>query len=177
MTLAEESKAVCVMNLKEGKSISAICDLLGKSTAWVQKRLMIPNLPKEVMDELFDGKISIGHAEIVGRIEDQGTRSQILNIILQQRLTVRQTEDLAQMYFNSPSIGLAIEAGVKAAEEIQGASRVPTRTCDFCNGKTDLVKMRLVCICPACNDWVINKIQEEVEKEAANGKRSEQTAS
>lgn len=165
MSLEEEAKAVTYINETEKLSISQICDLLGKSTAWVQKRLMLPNLPQEVRDELFDGKISVGHAEILGGIEDPGTRAQILNIILQQKLTVRGTQDLAQMYINAPSIKLAVEAGLEKAAEIGEDRKTPQGSCMVCNEKADLIKMTLLHLCPECIEWIREMGQREIKKE------------
>lgn len=169
MSLQEEAAAVEMLSTKDGLSIGSICDLLGKSTGWVQKRLMVPNLPEEVRNELFDGTISVGHAEILAKMQDPSSRSIVLNCIIQQRLTVRQTEDLANLYNNSPSVGFAVEEGIKKAEEIRNTERVPTRSCDLCHGKADLIKMTLLCACPDCIAWVQEKIQEEIKRRETNG--------
>ena len=164
MSLQEESIAVAYLYNEEKRSISSICDLLCKSTSWVQKRLMLPNLPEDVKNELFDGKISVGHAEIIAKIEDPGTRATILNTILQQRLTVRQTEDLANLYQNSPTIGLSIVAGQEKALEIQTQERTPKRTCDVCHASTDLSQTTLIGLCPDCVNWLKEQIEETIKK-------------
>lgn len=149
MSLDEQVKAVNHLHTDENLSISSICDLIGKSTSWVHKRLMIPNLPEEVLTELMDGIISISHAEAIGNVQDSSLRRILLNQVVNQKLTARQTEDLAALYLQAPSVSYAIEAGIEKAKEIQ-AQQKATRRCDIRGEIMSLENITFVAICPAC---------------------------
>lgn len=168
MSLDEQVKAVAHLHTEENLSISSICDLIGKGTAWVQKRLMIPNLPEEVLTELMDGIISISHAEAIGAVSDPSLRRILLNQVVNQKLTARQTEDLAELYLQSPSVSFAIEAGMEKAKEIQNMEKA-TRRCDIRGEVMSLENITFVAICPAClaeiHDALEAKYIEEAKKD------------
>ena len=146
MLIGEEVMAVCHLNQVENLSASSICDLLGKSRDWVNKRLMIPNLPEEVISELMEGRIKIAHAEIIGSIQDPAARAVILNSVMLQKLSARQTEELAYLYTQTPSVTEAIESGVKKEEEIR-AQEQNTRHCDACGAIRPLSEVVLMAVC------------------------------
>jgi len=169
MSLNEEVQAVNYLNKEENLSISQICDISGKSTAWVQKRLMIPSLPEHIQEELMDGTISIGHAEIIGGVEDWAVRNILLNQVVNQKLTVRQTADLAALYDKTPSIPEAIEAGTKASEAIQ-TTQETYRGCYTCKDVYRLAELQYVQICVNCSRFFIaNRIDHSEPKEKDSG--------
>lgn len=133
MSLDEEVKAIEYLYKEEKLSPSQICDLIGKSREWVDKRLWVPNLPEDIKQELLDGRISIKHAEVLSKIEDKSARAYILNAAIQQKLTARQTDDLARVYLDTPSIPDAIEKGLEEAQKIQAAKLY--KECTLCREK------------------------------------------
>jgi NADH pyrophosphatase NudC (nudix superfamily) len=158
MTLQEEVTAVNHMNKEDDLSTSSICDLLGKSTEWVQKRLMIINLPEDVKSDLMSGSISIKHAEIIGAVEDAGIRAILLNTTTQNKLNTRQCSELARLYMDTPTMENAIQAGLQKAQEIQ-AQKTPSRSCDYCGELQELSRIQFVASCSRC----IEKINEAIQ--------------
>lgn len=149
MTLAEEVMAVNLLNTDENLSPSAICDISGKSRNWVDVRLSIPQMPEDVREELLDGGIGLKHAEIIGKIEDYGIRASILNNVIQNKLTAKQTGDLAEMYMATPSISAAIEAGLETAHEVQNA-QTPKKQCTCCGQWYDYEFIIYIPVCKTC---------------------------
>lgn len=146
MTLSEEVNAVTYLTEIEKLSTSQICDLLGKSRGWVDIRLTLPQLPDNVRQELLDKRIGLKHAEILGKITDDGIRGIILNATVQQKLTARQTEDLAELYNSAPTMASAVEAGAARAEEIQNAP-LQTRQCEACGQRQPLGNIMFIAVC------------------------------
>lgn len=146
MTLAEEVEAVSHLHDAEKMSPGQICDLIGKSRAWVDQRLAIPNLYPEVVNELLDGRISLRHAEIANSLESEALRALLLNTIIQNKLTARQAKELAALYLETPSMEDAIEEGIKKKREVQ-TQTIPQRTCDACGTKRNLSDIELVAVC------------------------------
>jgi ParB family chromosome partitioning protein len=146
MTLKEEVEAVTYLNQEEGLSTSSICELLGKSRDWVDKRLMIPHLPKDIMDELLDGRISIKHAEILGQIEDPATRKSITVSTIQNKLSTRDVQELAKLYMAPYNIEDAVETGLEKIEE-QRRAPTPTRQCAVCGQHKPLSEITWVPVC------------------------------
>jgi len=146
MTLEEQVEAVLHLYEKDKLSPGQICDLVGKSRAWVDRRLAIPHLHPEVISDLLDGRITLRHAEIVNQVEAPQLRSLLLNNIVQSKLSARQSQELAELYLENPSIEVAVEAGIKKKQEIQEKA-VPERTCDACGRIRELSNIKLVAVC------------------------------
>jgi len=162
MSLDEQIKAVNYLNQEEALSPSSICDLLGKSRIWVDQRLAIPNYPPDVKEELIDGNLTIGKAEILAKIEDPGTRALVLNQVIASKLTAKQTNDLVEMYLASPSIQGAIEAGIQKAREIQETPK-SFRRCELCGSIKEMAEIKFITVCvdaSSCNEAA----QQELEK-------------
>lgn len=153
MTLQEEVTAVNHMHRDEKLSTSQICDLIGKSTEWVQRRLMILGLPEEVKQDLMSGSISIKHAEIIGAIQNDSVRAIVLNTTIQNKLNTRQASDLARLYMETPTMEGAIQEGIKTAQEIQ-AQKTPSRSCDYCGQLYELSQIQFVASCPGCSEEI-----------------------
>lgn len=146
MTLAEEVEVVCHLDDVEKQSPAMICETVGKGRTWVDQRLAIPHLHKEVADELLDGRISLGHAEIINQVTEANLRSLLLNNVMQQRLTKRQTKELAAIYKATPTMEDAIEKGLETARQTSGP-QTPTRKCDHCGATRPLDKIVLLAVC------------------------------
>lgn len=169
MSLDEQVKAVNFLNHDEGLSPSSICDLLGKSRNWVDQRLAIPNYPEDVKQELIDGNLTIGKAEILATIQDPGTRALVINQVISSKLTAKQANDLVEMYLASPSIQSAVEAGVQKAREIQETPK-SFRKCELCGAVKEMSEIKFITVCVnagSCNESAIEELKKmEVTKNA-----------
>lgn len=163
MTLKEQVACVHYLSTEENLSTNQICEKIGKSTDWVNKRLMIPHLPEDVQRELMEGRLSITHAEIIGRVDHEQTRAVLLNNVIAGRLSSRQTEELTKLYLETPTMEGAIEAGLQKAQEIQ-AQKTPTRSCDWCGELNGLTNLMFLATCPGCIATINRLIKEEGEK-------------
>ena len=67
---------------------------MGKAQATISNKLRLLNLDDEVQDALLNNKISERHARSLLRLEDKDAQRQILHQILENRLNVRDTENL-----------------------------------------------------------------------------------
>ena len=146
MSVEEECEAVRYMVEEEGLSVSEICSLLNKSRRWVEIRLAMPNYPFEVREALFKGEIGVGHAEVLARIEDEGTRRMILQAAMNGRLTVKEVEEMRKIYEETPTIPEAVEAGVAAARERAERSGA-IRACEICGHKQPYTHLRPMWVC------------------------------
>ncbi len=152
LTLAEECEAVKGLYEEEKLSMSQICSLLGKGRAWVEKRLAAPNLPFEVREALFDGVISMGVAEIIGGIDEPGTRNDILNKAVYAKMSVTETKQLTSLYQEAPSQQEAIEKGLSTYIKQQRTPKAK-RTCEACGEGRDISELQPVWVCRyGCNE-------------------------
>lgn len=66
---------------------------LGKKQSTIANKLRLLNLSDDVQEALLDGKISERHARSLLRIKNNDVQAQMLNKIINDRLTVRQADE------------------------------------------------------------------------------------
>lgn len=79
-------------------SISMIARRVGKSQPTVSNIIRLLNLPYTAKKALQDGKIVEGHARMLLGIDNPLQQEQMLKMIIDKDLTVRQAEELARNY-------------------------------------------------------------------------------
>jgi len=105
--LNEIEKAIAYKELIEqcGYTHEALAQKVGKSRAAVSNSMRLLNLPAEVQEMLRKNRISMGHARAVLAIEGDAARLEAARRILQDGLTVRDTENIVKV-----DKGAAVEA-------------------------------------------------------------------
>lgn len=74
----------------------AISEKVGKSRSAVANFLRLLKLPAEVQIAIRDGHISMGHARAIINIEDKEQQLKLLQQIIEDEMSVRQTEEMAE---------------------------------------------------------------------------------
>ena len=72
-----------------------LSEKVGKSRSAIANFLRLLKLPAEIQIALRDGHISMAHARALINIDDKETQLKLLQQIIEEDLSVRQTEDLA----------------------------------------------------------------------------------
>lgn len=146
LTLQEEIDVVCQLHADENRSPDAIASLLSRSRAWVLRRLAVPQLPVDLREPLLDGVLSIGHAETLALLADDGMRAYALNQVRAATLSVGDTKQMVEALRSNPSIAEAVQAGLDAA-----ANPAPALTlmspCDNCHQPRPLADLAIVRVC------------------------------
>ena len=68
---------------------------IGKSRSHITNMLGLLGLPEMAKTLVLEGKISMGHARVLSKIEDDEKVLELANKIVKENLSVRQVEDLA----------------------------------------------------------------------------------
>ena len=71
---------------------------VGKERSTVANALRINQLPDYAKEDLVRGALSMGHARVLLSVGDESSMREVRNEIVEQGLTVRQAEALAQKY-------------------------------------------------------------------------------
>ncbi|MBQ1495759.1 MAG: ParB/RepB/Spo0J family partition protein [Bacilli bacterium] len=74
---------------------------MGKTQGSISNKLRLLNLSNDVQDALLNNKISERHARSLLKIENEDEQVEILNRIMNERLNVRETENLINSYINN----------------------------------------------------------------------------
>lgn len=77
---------------------------MGKTQATISNKLRLLNLSEEVQDALLNNRISERHARSLLKIDDKKQQVELLDTIIDQRLNVRDTEDLINKKINDEEI-------------------------------------------------------------------------
>ena len=100
MTPLEEAKAFKKILDKGYLTQDELAKRMGKSQSAIANKLRLLNLDEVVQDAILDGKISERHARSLLKIEDKTEQRNILGEIINNRLTVRQTDELIKEKYN-----------------------------------------------------------------------------
>lgn len=77
---------------------------MGKAQATISNKLRLLSLDKEVKNALLNDKISERHARSLLSLKDPEEQKQVLNKIIEGKLTVRQTDDLIKSMLNETQL-------------------------------------------------------------------------
>jgi ParB family chromosome partitioning protein len=92
----EEAHAFRQLIEEHGLTQEKLAQRIGKSRVAVTNTLRLLNLPDEVRQALADGALSEGHARAILMANGEARRVRLLARVLQDRLSVRDTETLAR---------------------------------------------------------------------------------
>ena len=68
---------------------------IGKSRSHVTNTLGLLNLPNDVQDMILNNKISMGHARVLSKMEDNSKIEEYANKVVKENISVRDLEDMA----------------------------------------------------------------------------------
>lgn len=74
----------------------ALAEKVGKQRSTVTNYLRLLKLPAEIQIGIRDKALSMGHARALLSVEDKKKQTEIYNLVIENDLSVRQTEDLAR---------------------------------------------------------------------------------
>ena len=75
-----------------------LADKVSKSRSAVTNALRLLDLPEEVQDLVYEGKLSAGHARAVLAVPDEALRARLADKIVSGGLSVREAENMARLY-------------------------------------------------------------------------------
>ena len=69
---------------------------IGKSRSHVTNTLGLLNLPKSVQEMILNGKISMGHARVLSKMDDDDEVIKLADRIVQENISVHELEDISK---------------------------------------------------------------------------------
>jgi ParB family chromosome partitioning protein len=97
LTIVEEAQAY--QNAIETMKLThlELAQKIGKSRSYVSNTLGILALPREILDDINQGNISMGHARALSKLQDVSRIQKIASMIIQNKLTVREIEMIVKI--------------------------------------------------------------------------------
>ena len=68
---------------------------IGKSRSHITNTLGLLNLPEDVQKMILDGKISMGHARVLSKMEDRDEVNRLADKIIKENISVHELEDIS----------------------------------------------------------------------------------
>ena len=101
----------------------ALASKLGKTQSTVANKLRLLNLDDEVQEALLNEKISERHARSLLKLQDKEQQRQMLNKIVNERLTVRRADEEIEKLLNGGNIEKEINEEVSEPQETQNETK------------------------------------------------------
>ncbi len=73
-----------------------VAQAVGKDRSTITNLLRVLNLPENIQQGVFDGKISMGHARTLLGVDSQNEKNRLFDLVVQDALSVRELENLVK---------------------------------------------------------------------------------
>lgn len=166
LTLAEEIDAIRRLTT-EGRSPAEISDLVGKSRAWVDRRLAFTSLPLTIRDHVLEGRIPLGHAEQLALVTDDAAQLYLVNQVVQHQPTLSQLRATIEAIRQAPTFGEALEAAAQTAQSTAAPTSVYIG-CHVCSKPHPIGELIIIRACAPCAGAMHNAAAPQPETDGPN---------
>ena len=94
----EEAQGYRQLIKEKGLTQEDLAKILSKSRSAITNTLRLLDLPEEVQGLVEEGKLTAGHARAILAVPSEEGRIQLAQKVVEERLSVRQTESLASLF-------------------------------------------------------------------------------
>lgn len=94
----EEAQGYRQLIKEKGLTQEELAKILSKSRSAITNTLRLLDLPEEVQGLVEEGKLTAGHARAILAVPGEEGRIQLAQKVVEERLSVRQTESLASLF-------------------------------------------------------------------------------
>ncbi|MGL4662399.1 MAG: ParB/RepB/Spo0J family partition protein [Culicoidibacterales bacterium] len=96
LSAIEESKAYKQLMENLHLTQEELSARVGKSRSHISNTLRLLQLPENIQNAIETGKITMGHAKVLVTVENEKIMNQIVDLIIEEHLSVREVEHLVQ---------------------------------------------------------------------------------
>ncbi|MGN1316906.1 MAG: ParB/RepB/Spo0J family partition protein [Acutalibacteraceae bacterium] len=105
----EEANGYKELSDRFGYTQEKIAEIVGKSRSAVANALRLLNLSKSVREMVSSGSLTMGHARALLSVEDEKIQKEIAKLVVQNDLSVRETERLVRNAVKEKAVGKKIK--------------------------------------------------------------------
>ena len=106
--MASVAKHIKKLRLEKGLTQEELAKILSKSRSAITNTIRLLDLPKEVQELVDEGNLSAGHARAILAVPSEDGRIKLAKKVVDERLSVRQTESLAPLFSVTDSTERAV---------------------------------------------------------------------
>lgn len=119
LNIIEEAEAYASLIKDYGLTQEQCADRVGKERSTVANALRLLALPREIQDDIMEGRLTMGHGRAILSLEDKKLMLRCRDMVIKKGLSVRQTEQIVKT-FRDPKKGVDIAgAGIKDEADLQ----------------------------------------------------------
>ncbi len=118
LNIIEEAEAYASLIKDYGLTQEQCADRVGKERSTVANTLRMLLLPKEIQDDILEGRLTMGHGRAILSLEDKKMMLRCRDIVIKKSLSVRQTEQLCKT-FKDPKQGAKAGGVIKDEADLQ----------------------------------------------------------
>ena len=96
LTAIEEATAYKKLQETLGLTQEELAKRLGKSRSHITNMLGLLSLPSSIQQDVSSKKISMGHARVLSKLEDEGQQQELVDKIVDEGISVRELEELTK---------------------------------------------------------------------------------
>lgn len=112
LTPLEEAQGYRQLIKEKGLTQEELAQALSKSRSTITNTLRLLDLPQEVQSLVDEGKLTAGHARAILAVPNEEGRIRLANKVVEEHLSVRQTESLAPLFSVSQQTEKAVRLPV-----------------------------------------------------------------
>lgn len=98
----EEARGYKALINASGMTQSQLATTVSKSRASITNAMRLLDLPEQVQEYLYEGKLTAGHARAILAVPDEDRRVKLAEKVVENKLSVRDTENLARLFSAQP---------------------------------------------------------------------------
>jgi ParB family chromosome partitioning protein len=98
LNIIEEAEAYASLIKDYGLTQEQCADRVGKERSTVANILRLLGLPREIQDDIMDGRLTMGHGRAILSLDDKKLMLRCRDMVIKKGLTVRQTEQLCKSF-------------------------------------------------------------------------------
>ncbi len=96
LNIIEEAEAYQLLIQEQSLTHDQCAEMVGKDRASISNTIRLLSLPREIQDDVSNGRMTMGHGKAILGLENQKLMLRCREMILKRQLNVRQTEQLVQ---------------------------------------------------------------------------------
>ncbi len=115
LNIIEEAEAYSSLIKDFGLTQDQCAQKVGKDRSTVTNALRLLHLPREIQDDMMDGRLTMGHGRALLSLEDKRLMLRARDIVIKKNLNVRQTEQLCKTFATTQAAGAHAGGATSAA--------------------------------------------------------------
>ncbi len=132
---------------------------IGKSVSYVDRRLRLLDLPKEVLEKVLSSYLSVSAAEELLPLHNHNRQSKLADLISKKRLSTKQVRELISAHDESVYDTSDVIDFIRSSEDISQLDRIAQRCLDKSIVALRIAMSKLADIMEAVEDnWIMYEI-------------------